>query len=55
MNTRIEHITRHQSHLGGVTPLRSPKSAEESSSGGDDDDDVDGSSSSSDDEMKISQ
>ena len=56
MNTRIGHIARLQSRLGGFTPSPSSEPAEESSSGGDDDDDdADGSSSFNDDEMTTSQ
>ena len=55
MNTRIGHIARLQSRLGGFTPSPSSEPAEESSSGGDDDDDAEGSSSFNDDEMTTSQ
>ena len=40
MNTKIGHITRHQSRLGGFAPSPTPEPAEESSlDGGDSDDD----------------
>ena len=51
MNTRIDRIAHHQSHLGGFAPSPSPEPSEESSFGGDNVDSADGSSSSSDDEM----
>ena len=51
MNTKISHIARCQSCLGGFVPSPSLELAEKSSSNGDDDDDADGSGLYSDDEM----
>ena len=45
MNTRIGHIARRQSHLGGFAHSPSLKPAESFSDGGDDDDDDDDASS----------
>ena len=55
MNTKISHIARCQSRLGGFAPSPSTEHVEESSSldGGDDDDD-NTSSSETDEEMMIS-
>ena len=56
MNTKIGHIARRQSFLGGFAPSLTPESIEESSlDGGDSDDDDDASCSETDDEMTISQ
>ena len=55
MNTKIDHITRHQSRLGGFLPLPSPQLADESSSSDGGDDDVDASGSMYDDQMMTSQ
>ena len=55
MNTKIGHITRHQSRLGGFAPSPTPEPAEESSlDGGDSDDDDDASCSETDDEKASS-
>ena len=55
MNTKIIHITRRQSWLGGFAPSPSPKLAKESSSSNGGDDDADASSSKYNDEMTTSQ
>ena len=50
MNTRIDRIARHQSHLGGFSPSPSPELVD-----GDNDDNANGSGFSSDDEMTTCQ
>ena len=55
MNTKIGHIARRQSFLGGFAPSLTPESIEESSlDGGDSDDDDDASCSETDDEKASS-
>ena len=55
MNTKIDHITRHQSWLGGFAPSPLSKLAKESSSSDGGDDDADAIGSEYNDEMTTSQ